>query len=707
VSAAARVERSPLERMLTARTVAVVGASVKDGSLGRQMMLELQRGGYDGAVYPVNPGYEEVLGHPCFPSMGEVPEPVDLAILGVSNQRIEQAMRDAAAAGAASVVTFSSLFEETPPGDGTATLADRVAAIAGERGMALCGGNGMGFVNTEARLRATGFPTPEEMPAGGVTFLSHSGSAFAAFAFNDRGISFNLIVSSGQEIVTTMDEYLDFALGLESTEVIALVLETVRRPKGFLAGLAKANERGVPVFALKVGRTEGSKELVVAHSGALAGEHGAYEAVFDAYGVHECRDLEELADAVELFSAPRRVVDGVGIASLHDSGGERALFVDLATDLGIPLARISEATRERIDGVLDPGLVAENPLDAWGTGIDADRIYVESFLALHDDPETAAVAFVVDLTRQGEPYDEGYLRVARDVFAATTKPFCVVSNLPAAIARDEVERLRGGGIPVLEGTVTGLRALKHLLDDAEFRRRSTSAPSAPTAGGTTDLTRTWRPVLEAATGGIFTESLAFEVLAACGIPVVQAEHASSLDDVEWAADGIGYPLAMKTAMPEITHKSEVRGVRLHIRDVDELRETYRDLSERLGPHVTVAAMAPPGVEVALGIVRDPTFGPLVLVGAGGVLVEVIRDRRLALPPLDEDAARRLIDRLAMRPLLDGVRGAPAADVGALARAVSRLSVLAVELGDVIAELDVNPVIVSPHGCVAVDVLLVT
>jgi acetate---CoA ligase (ADP-forming) len=703
VSAADRAERSPLERMLAARSVAVVGASVKDGSLGRQMMLELHRGGYEGAVYPVNPGYDEVLGHPCFPSIGEVPEPVDLAILGVANQRIERAMRDAAAAGAGSAVTFSSLFEEAPAG-GMPSLADRVAAIARERGMALCGGNGMGFVNTEAGLRATGFPTPDEMPAGGVTFLSHSGSAFAAFAFNDRGISFNLIVSSGQEIVTTMDEYLDFALGLQSTKVVALVLETVRRPEGFLAGLAKANERGVPVFALKVGRTEGSKEMVVAHSGALAGEHGAYEAVFDAYGVHECRDLEELADAVELFSAPRRVVDGVGIASLHDSGGERALFVDLATDLGIPLARISDATRERIDGVLDPGLVAENPLDAWGTGIDADRIYVESFLALHDDPETAAVAFVVDLTRQGEPYDEGYLRVARDVFEATTKPFCVVSNLPAAIARDEVGRLRDGGIPVLEGTVTGLRSLKHLLDDADFRRRPTSAPPAV---GATDPTRTWRSLLEATKGGVFTESLAFELLAGYGIPVVQAEHASSLDEAERAADGIGYPLAMKTAMPEITHKSEVRGVRLNIGDVDELRETYRDLSERLGPHVTVAAMAPPGVEVALGVVRDPTFGPLVLVGAGGVLVEVIRDRKLALPPLDEDAARRLIDRLAMRPLLDGVRGAPPADVGALARVVSRLSVLAVELGDVIAELDVNPVIVSPHGCVAVDVLIVT
>jgi acyl-CoA synthetase (NDP forming) len=702
VSSAGGAERSPLERMLAARSIAVVGASVKQGSLGRQMMLELERGGFEGAIYPVNPGYEEVLGHRCFPSVGEVPEPVDLAILGLANQRVEQAMRDAADAGAGSAVTFSSLFEEAPPEPGMPLLAGRVAAIARENGMPVCGGNGMGFVNAEARLRATGFPTPDEMPPGSVTFLSHSGSVFTAFAFNDRGIAFNLIVSGGQEIVTTMDEYLSFALDLESTKVVALVLETVRRPEAFLSALAKAKERGVPVLALKVGRTEGAKEMVVAHSGALAGEHGAYEAVFDAYGVHECRDLEELADAIELFSSPRRVLSGAGIASLHDSGGERALFVDLAADLGVPLAKISDATRERIDAVLDPGLVAENPLDAWGTGIDADRIYVESFLALHDDPETAVVAFAVDLARQGEPHDEGYLQVARDVLKATTKPFCVVSNLPAAIARDEVERLRDAGIPVLEGTVSGLRALKHLLEEHEVRRRP---PKDSPIDIPEDVTGTWRERL--ATDRPLDEATALQLLASYGVPTIRAGSAATVEEAMSVARELGYPVALKTAARDVPHKTEADGVRLGLADADAVRSAYADIAGRLGPEVTVAAMAPPGVEVALGIVRDPTFGPLVLVAAGGVLVELVHDRTLALPPIDEDAARRLIDGLAMRPILDGVRGAPPSDVDALARAVSRLSVLAVELGDVIAELDINPVIVSPRGCVAVDVLVVT
>ena len=694
-------ERTALRRMLEARSVAVVGASVKEGSLGRQMLVELDRGGFDGAVYPVNPSYDQVLGRPCFPSIAEVPEPVDLAILGVANARIERAMREVAEAGAASVVTFSSLFEESPPEPGAPPLAERVAAIAREHGMALCGGNGMGFLNVEAKLRATGFPTPDDLRPGPVTFLSHSGSAFAAFAFNDRGIGFNLVVSSGHEIVTTMDEYLSYALGLDSTKVVALLLETVRRPDAFVAGLGEAAEKGIPVFALKVGRTEGSKQMVVAHSGALAGEHGAYEAVFDAFGVHECRDLEELADAVELFSSTRRAETGRGIASVHDSGGERALFVDLATDTGVPLSEISGETRARIAEVLDPGLVPENPLDAWGTGIDADRIFRESLLALHDDPDTAAVALVVDLTRQGEPLDEGYLQIAKDVFDRTTKPFCVVSNLPAAIAGEEVRLLRDAGIPVLEGTVTGLRALRHLLADAGIRRRP--ARAALVTGLGPDVAG-WRTRL--AGRDHVPESAALELLSSFGIPVVEAIQVGSLEDAERAAGDVGYPVAVKTASSTIAHKSEVRGVRLNVGDVDDLRETYRDLADRLGPDVTVAAMAPPGVEVALGIVRDPTFGPLVMVAAGGVLVELLRDRKLALPPIDEDAARRLIDGLAIRPMLDGVRGAPPSDVGALAPAVSRLSVLGVELGDTMAELDVNPMIVSPSGCVAVDALIV-
>ena len=683
--------------MLEARSVAVVGASIKAGSLGHQMMAELRRGGFDGAVYPVNPGYDEVDGYRCFPSVLEVPEPVDLAILGIANARIEAAMADAAALGAGSIVTFSSLYEE--PSNGP-SLAERVAAIAAAHGMAVCGGNGMGFVNVPGKLRATGFATPDDLRPGPVTFLSHSGSAFAALAFNDRGIGFDLLVSSGHEIVTTADEYLRFALERESTRVVALLLETVRNPDGFRAALALAAEREMPVVALTVGRTDSSKAMVTAHSGALAGEHGAYEAVFDAYGVHEVRSLDEMADTIELFSAPRRVHGGRGIASIHDSGGERALFVDLASELDVPIARVSDGTLDRIGAVLDPGLEAANPLDAWGTGIDADRIFRESFLAFHDDEEVAAVAFVVDLTLQGEPYEEGYLQVARDVWAATTKPFCVLSNLSAAVAADEARMLRENGIPVLEGTPSGLSALKHLLDDATWRGGVTSTRQLPVPDG---VRSSWRSRLGAGTP--LGELEALRLLAGYGIETVAARSAESVSAAADAAEEVGYPVALKTAAPDVAHKTDADGVRLDVSTADGLRAAYEDVSARLGPSVTIAAMAPSGVEMHLGIVNDPMFGPLVLVAAGGVLVEVLHDRALGLPPIDDVAALRLIDRLKIRPILDGVRGGAPSDVAALAHAVSRMSVLAEDLGDLIDAIDVNPVIVSPTGCVAVDALV--
>ena len=693
--------RTALERMLEARSVAVVGASVKPLSLGNQMVVELQRGGYAGSIYPVNPGYEDVLGLRCYPSIAELPEPVDLAILGVSNARIEQALRDAVAAGARSAVTFSSLFEEEPP-TGVPALPERLGAIARAAGIAMCGGNGMGFLNLDTGLRATGFATPDDMRAGPVTFISHSGSAFAAVAFNDRGIEFNLIVSSGQEIVTTMADYMDYALGLPSTRVLALLLETVRDPQRFCAQLQRAAEAGIPVVALMVGRTEGSKAMVTAHSGALAGEHGAYEAVFDAYGVHEVLTLDEMADAMELFSSPRRVRGTArGIASVHDSGGERALFVDMANDLGVPFAVITEQTRAAIDDTLDPGLEATNPLDAWGTGIDADRIFRESFLVMHEDPDAAALAFVVDLTRQGEPYDEGYLQVAKDVFEATTKPFCIVSNLASAVALEEAAYLRDAGIPVLEGTRSGLVALRALIAQRDTGDRPPLEAPTPVAE---DVRDRWRQRLSE--GSEVDELEGLRLLADYGIPVIPTREAGSVAVAVGAANELGWPVAIKTAAPGVQHKSDVGGVALGLADADTLRTAYEDIAARLGPRVVVAPMAPKGVEVALGIVRDPTFGPLVLVAAGGVLVELMKDRQLALPPLDEHRAHSLIDRLRSRPLLDGVRGAPAADVASLAFAISRLSVLASDLGDLIAALDVNPMIVSPRGCVAVDALVI-
>ncbi len=696
--------------------MAVVGASERQGSFGEQMLRELLKGEYGGSVLPVNPRYREVLGLPCVPSVRELDGAPDLVMLGLPNASLEEGLRAAADVGARSAVIFASGYDT--PRQGVAPLTERLSTIARDAGMALCGGNCMGFFNLEAGLRVTGFNHPDRLEPGGIAFISHSGSAFSAMLHNDRLLRFNLVVSSGQEFVTTASDYLAYALERPTTRVAALFIETVRDPDGFRAALATAAERDIPVVALKVGQAEQAKELIVAHSGALAGEDGAYEALFDAYGVLRVQTLDEMADTVELLAAGRRAAPG-GLAAIHDSGGERALLIDAAAATDIPLARIGEPTVARLAAVLEEGLPPVNPLDAWGTGNRAEDIFIECMHALLEDPDTAALAFCVDLTPELVE-EAGYTRVANEVFAATGKPVAVLSNLASAIDRRDAGFVRRAGIPVLEGTMTGLAAFRHLFEYRDFRARREAAASAtgvtryvemgsapPQQIHGLDATTVhwWREQLGRADGPLAEmESLA--LVGSFGIPVVGSARASSVEGAAAAAHEFGYPVVLKTAAPSISHKSDVGGVLVGIADDEALARAYRDLEARLGPEVVVARMAEPGVELALGIVRDEQFGPLVLVAVGGTLVEILGDRRMLLPPIDRATALRALDRLSLRPLLDGVRGRPPVDRERVADAIERVGMIAMAFVGDIAALDVNPLIAGPNGCVAVDALVV-
>ncbi|MGH2696365.1 MAG: acetate--CoA ligase family protein [Actinomycetota bacterium] len=681
--------------MLEPRAVAVIGASTRPGSPGLQMVHQLRVGGFDGEIYPVNPRYEEVLGVRCYPSVGDLPRAPDLVLLGVPNAALEEQLGAAADAGARGAVIFASAHDDGGEDEGPA-LTERLATVAHRAGMVVCGPNCMGFVDVERRLRALAFEEREDLEPGPITWLSHSGSAFSALLHNDRGIRFNLAVSTGQELTTTMADYLGYALDRPTTGVVALFLETVRDPATFHSAIAAAAERDVPVVALKVGREEVTRELVEAHSGALAGEDAAYEALFEAHGVVRVETLDEMADTLELFAAGRRSGPG-GLAAIHDSGGERAHLVDVAARVGVSFAEISLETRERLAARLDPGLPAANPLDAWGTGRDYEAIFADCTRALLDDADTAALAFTVDLS--GEDLEPGYMEVAREVYPATSKPMAVLTNLTSAVAPGAAASLRAAGIPVLEGTATGLLAFRNLF---EHRDAASRGPVSPPESVSDDVRERWRERL--ASPEPWSEVEALALMADYGIPTIAAASAGSEEEALAGAERIGWPVALKTA--EASHKSEVDGVRLGIGDRAGLVSAYHDVAGRLGPRVTVAAMAPAGVELALGVVRDRQFGPLVLVAAGGVLIEVLGDRRMALSPIDEPRARSLIDRLAVRPLLDGVRGAPAADLEAVGRALVRLSVLATDLGDLIEALDVNPLVAGPDGCLAVDALVI-
>ncbi|MGO9163226.1 MAG: acetate--CoA ligase family protein [Streptosporangiaceae bacterium] len=728
-SPAIRAEQAALTAMLEARSVAVVGASPRPGSFGERMIAEVTRSPAAPQVHLVNPRYDQIGERHCLPSLAVVPEPVDLVLLGVPDAMLEDQLALAAWHGARSAVIFGSAHEPPPtPGQsGEAgrpagpALRDRLAGIARDAGMAVCGAGCMGFVNVGHGLRAIGYIEPEPLPAGPVALVTHSGSVFSALLRNTRGIGFTVAVSSGQELVTAAPAYLEYALGLPQTRVLALVLEAIRDPDRLRQALARAAERDIPVVLLSAGHSASGRAMVAAHSGALAAGDGGWEALARGYGVHRVGDLAEMADTLELFAIGRRgrrpgSSGPGGIATVHDSGLQRAHIADLAEQLGVPYAPISADTRARLADLLDPGLEPANPLDVWGTGAGTRGLFAGALGALADDDAVAAVALAIDLVAELDG-DDSYPLAVLDAAAATAKPVAVLANLASVIDQDQAARLRAAGVPVLEGTRSGLLALRHLVSHASRGPADPSRRAGPGAGARAGAAESGGGLSGAAAArreraiallaaGQASGAPLLGLLRDYGIAATRACQAADPGAVLAAADEIGYPVVLKTDEPGIAHKSDVGGVAIGLGDAAALAAAYADMCGRLGPRVLVCQTAPHGTELALGIARDPALGPLLVIGAGGVLVELLADRVVALPPVDAAAAGRLLGELRASALLAGARGAPPADLPAVAAAVAALSGLAADLGDHLEALDINPLICGPSGAVAADALAV-
>lgn len=653
--------------------MALVGASARPDTLGSRMIIEAQRG--SARFHLVNPRYDRIGDLPCAPSIADLDEAVDVALLGAPDAVLPEQLAAAAAAGARSAVLFGSAHG----------VRDEVTAIATEAGMAICGAGCMGFVNNALGVRALGYLEPDPLADGGVSLVTHSGSAFSTLLRARRGFGFRLAVSSGQELVTNTADYVAYALDDPETRVIGLLLETPRDVPRLRAGLLRAAEQDVAVVILTVGGSPKGRAMVAAHSGALAGEAAAWRAFCAAVGAVHVSDLAEFSDTIEVFSAGRRAKRG-GIATVHDSGAERALVADLAHEIGVDFAELSPSTLTTIGGLLDDGLAATNPLDVWGTGADTRNLFGACLRAMVDDPAVAVTALAVDLVTEFDG-DTAYPDAVLDVAKLTDAPIAVLASLSSAVDPLTAERLRDSGIPVLEGARSGLAALGHLANwplpveavdvevDAARRER-------------------WRS--GAADGP-------FELLAHYGVPVVDIRSAARLEEVIAAGEAIGYPVALKTV--GAAHKSDVGGVVLDIPDAEALRAAYTAMTNAIGPSVTVEPMVEAGVEISIGLVRDPGFGPLLVVAAGGTMVELLVDRAVACPPVSQAGARGMLDGLRIRPLLDGWRGAPGVDIDALVTAIVAFSQMAVEIGDVVDAVEVNPIIASARGVIAVDALV--
>jgi acyl-CoA synthetase (NDP forming) len=504
---------------------------------------------------------------------------------------------------------------------------------------------------------------------------------------SDERLRVNLAVSTGNELAVTMDEYLDFALDLPETNVVGLFVETARNPDGFRAALEKAARQGIPIVALKVGRTEKAAKMAVSHSGAMAGDDAAYDALFDCYGVQRVRDMDEFATVLIMFAELHPVGEG-GLVTLHDSGGERQLMIDLADEASVPLTTLTQDTVTKLEQVLDPELPAVNPLDAWSRGgPDAKEQMIQGLSLMMKDPGVALGAVVQDRAPYGKVYPN-YLEYMRTAHTDSGKPVALVAARQGTGYDESTVTITNEGHPVLDGVTTFLTGVRALFAYRDYSNRQDGKPPSVEAN-----------VTALAPG----EAGALQLMSECGLPVVPTTAISCESDIVVSR----YPVVLKTAAPDILHKSDVGGVVLNIESEEQLRNAYTDMAKRLGPEAIVAPMVGDGVEMMLGMRVDPQFGPVVLIGFGGIYAETLKDVTFALPPFCPAHARRCVDRLRLRPMLDGQRGKPPADIDAFCDTAARFSAMIDALRHTLTEADVNPVIVHESGCTIVDALVVT
>ena len=662
-----------LRPLLAPTSVAVVGASGRPGRPGHAILDCLRRIGFEGSVYPVTPTYDEILGWPCMPDVVDVPGAFDLAVIAGASEKIEAQLTGAIAAGARSAIVFGKTHD-----------LPRVRSLAQDAGIPLLGPATMGYVNSTARSSVTSMP-PVWTEPGSIALIAQSGTIFVEANTSDPRLSYSLTAHPGQEAVIDAADLIEYALGQAETRVVGLYLETAARPDALERVLALAETRGVPVVTIRAGRTRRSHIQIETHAGRMAGGYAAFGALFRRYGVAVTDSTDEFWTTVACFAHPRRFARG-GVGAIVDSGGERALLLDHAEEAGVKLAELSEATQERLAPLLGPALSPQNPLDIWDGHPDM-LIHGAACLRelVTDDAIGAALVFCDYGATDSEPpngFADALAEACRTVAVETEKPIFAATYTSRQLSPDVMIGLARDGIPTLDGMHTALLAVRHA--QAHRDRLGFSEPVQAKAAELVEPT-----------------SDPLDFLRAAGLPVVGAAEADDEDAAAAAATSIGYPVVLKTDEP-IAHKSDVDGVVVGLATDGALRAAYRDLAGRLGPRVTVSPLVRGDAELALGVAHDQ-FGPMLMISAGGTLVEELDDRIWLLAPASPEEIERALGELRISRVLAGVRGKQPCDVAGFCRLASRLSSLPF---DAIEEIDVNPVIVSPEGCTIVDALVV-
>ena len=699
-----RFTNEQIDRLLRPKSVAVVGASDRHGALGATLLNNLVQYEFDGDIYPVNPKREEIAGLKCYPTVNDMPEGVDCAVIAIPRPFVLQTVRDLAERNCGAVVIYAAGFSEA--GEEGMKEQLELGEIAENYGMVIEGPNCLGCTNYVTRVPLTFVETNMQTPPKGqraVGIASQSGAIAAVLAtmLHPRGCYVSTSVSTGNEAASGVEDYVEWLVDDEDTHVISMYLEAVRRPTAFLKAVRRAREAGKPVIVLHPGKSDKAQESAATHTGAMAGDYALMKAKLSREGVIFADTLEELGDITEIaLRCP--ALPGANMAVLGESGALRGLAFDIAEDIGLDLIDLNDENSPALRAILPDFVPVSNPTDITALGLSEPEIYTKVLTALMEDDR---IGSVVASIIQTDPITSGIklphiIKVLEDGTFPKPLVFAGVDE-GATIPQDYIDGLRKVGIPWFPSTERAYRAIARLADLSKRELDDNSQPPVAVPG------------LDAV-NGVVPEYKAKELLAPLGISFPQSKFAASAEDAVAAAGEIGFPVVMKGQAADLGHKSDAGAVLLNLKTAEDVLAAYKTMFDNVSAYdasiqldgVLVEKMGTMGMEMIVGAKGDPEWGPVVLVGFGGVTAEILKDVVLVTPDLSQEQVEARLLGLKQAKLLTGYRGSPELDVPALAK-------LVVEMGRIMAgnpqirEIDLNPVIIHPkgEGVVALDALM--
>ena len=708
--------RPDVAALLNPRNVVIVGATDKPGNWPQRCWRNLGRYGYGGPVYPLNPRREEVWDTRCYRSYAELPEPPDHLAVFVPAPFVEAALREGAAAGARSATVVSSGFGEVP--DPVAVeRGRRLSATIAELGIAVSGPNCIGNFNGRAGFVTMTDNRPQRTEPGPIAIVGQSGGLVMALkrTLEERGMDVGYIVSSGNEAGLKTADYIEYFAADPQTRLIVSYLEAVREPERFVAACGAARKAGKPVVVVKLGTSDNGRAAALAHTGALAGSIAAFDAIAGDHGAVRVATLDDAVEMAE-YLLHVRLPRGEGLGAMTFSGGLRGVLLDHAEANGLSFPSLAARSRKRLEKLLGVGTVIGNPLDSGFGALTSHETYIRCVETLLDDPGIDMLLLQEELLRAPEGGNkEANMRAVNELAARARKPIAFVTMISHGL-NDYARELRDGlrNVAFLQEADKSLRTVRSVISHAQRLSRKTAVKRRDRSGVPAAVRRVLGRAGHSAGPTPLSEVDSKALLRAYGLRTPRERLAGSAAEAVRIARAMGFPVVLKAAGAELTHKSDVGGVLLNNVTAGAVRQGYgailRNVARKAGgaavDGVLVAEQVAGELELVVGASRDPEMGPVVMFGSGGVALDLYRDVAFAAPTLDEAAAEALIARTGAARLIDGYRGAPALDRSAVVKALMAVSRLACDLGDRLESVDVNPFVLRRRGGVALDALVV-